>query len=197
MKKDTLIFMGRSGSGKGTQIKLLKSYLSDIYPDEKVLHFESGDGFRSLVKDEGYTNDRIREIIAKGELVPDFITEWLLTDFLVKNMETETFSIFDGFPRTLKQAKTMDDIIDYYQLPNVKIIDVSVSEDEVRRRMLARGRGDDQLDVINKRIEWYNTNVLPVIQYFKENENYKVLSINGEQSIDGVFQEIKEKLNYE
>ena len=196
MKKDTLIFMGRSGSGKGTQIKLLKEYIKKKYPDTKILHFESGDGFRKLIKNEGYTNDIIRNVVEKGELVPDFITEWLLTDFVVQNFDGTQFLIFDGFPRTVKQAETMNSLINYYNLKDIKIIDVHVSGDEVRKRMLLRGRGDDNLDTINTRIEWYDSHVAPAIDYFDKEENYEVIRIDGEQDIEGVFNEIKEKLNY-
>ncbi len=196
MKKETLIFIGRSGSGKGTQVNLLKEYIQKKYPETEILHFESGANFRKLIKEEGYTNDVIRDFIQKGELVPNFITEWMLTDFMIQNFNGNQFLIFDGFPRTLQQSQTMNDIIHYYKLENVKIIDVYVSGDEVRKRMLSRGRDDDNLDLINKRIEWYDVNVLPALAYFKRNEAVEYIHINGEQDIEEVFQEIITKLNY-
>ncbi len=196
MKKETLIFMGRSGSGKGTQINLLKEYLEKEYSETDILHFESGGGFRKLIKGEGYTNDIIRACIQNGELVPDFITEWMLTDFMIRHFTGKQFLIFDGFPRTLQQAHTMNDIIHYYRLEHVKVIDVYVSGDEVRKRMLSRGRDDDNLDLINKRIDWYDTHVTPALEYFKDNDAVEYIHINGEQDIQGVFQEIISKLHY-
>lgn len=198
MKKDTIIFIGRSGSGKGTQITLLKDYLESTFAGTDILHFESGAHFRSFIKDKGYTSERMRDIIAHGKLAPDFITEWLLVDDFVQNLTEEKLLILDGFPRTMNQAKTLDSAMDYYQRTNIKVIHVDVSEEEVRQRMLDRGRADDkELDVINRRISWYNENVLPVLEYFRSELQYDVIDINGEMSVQDVHCNILQKLNYE
>lgn len=197
MKKDTLIFIGRSGSGKGTQIDLLKKHLETTQPETDILHFESGSHFRSFIKDEGYTNELMRDIIARGELAPDFITEWLLVDDFVKKLNAENMLILDGFPRTMNQALTLDSAMEYYKRDNIKVIHVEVSEDIVRERMLSRGRADDaEVEVINRRIAWYNNNVLPVLQHFESHDQYDVIHIDGEQSIDDVCAAIITKLNY-
>lgn len=197
MNNETLIFIGRSGSGKGTQIALLKDFFKKQSPDVDILHFESGSHFRSFIKGEGYTNELMRDIIAHGKLAPDFITEWLLVDDLVRNLTPEKTLILDGFPRTINQAWTLDSAMDYYRRTNVKVIHVEVGEDEVRRRMLDRGRADDQeIEVINRRIDWYNKNVLPVLEYYRESDQYQVIDVDGESSIEEVFADIKKQLNY-
>lgn len=197
MNNETLIFMGRSGSGKGTQITLLKDLIEKKNPGTDILHFESGSHFRSFIKGDGYTSERMRDIIAAGDLAPDFITEWLLVDDLVQNLTTEKMLILDGFPRTINQALTLDSAMDYYKRDRVTVIHVEVSEDEVRRRMLDRGRADDKdLEVINKRISWYNDNVLPVLHHFEKLEQYNVIHVNGELPINEVHAEVIQKLNY-
>jgi adenylate kinase len=194
---DTIIIMGRSGSGKGTQINLLKEYLAQQQPTFNIFHFESGSHFRNFIKAEGYTSELMRGIISEGVLAPDFITEWLLSDSFVKNMTKEDqILILDGFPRTLNQAYTLDSAMDYYKRTNIKVIHIDVSENEVRRRMLERGRKDDvDIDAIENRIEWYNKNVIPTIEYFDTQEQYNVHHINGEQTIEEVHQDIIRTVN--
>ena len=197
MKKDTFVFIGSSGSGKGTQITFLKEYIKEHYPETHMIHYDSGTHFRSFVERDGYTSKQMSDILGRGELAPDFITGWLLVDELVNKLTPEKMLILDGFPRTMSQANMFDSAVQYYKLEGIKIINIEVSDDEVRRRMIARGRVDDKKpEIIENRISWYKDNVIPVVEHFRENNNYNVIDINGEQSVDGVFKEIIEKLNY-
>ncbi len=189
---ETIVFIGRSGSGKGTQIKLLQEYLQAKYPDREFFLFGSGSHFRNFINQEGYTSEIMRSILSKGTLAPDFITEWLLVDAMVKNMkEASQIFVLDGFPRTVNQAKTLNSAMDYYGIKNVHIVNIDVSPNEVRKRMLERNRADDKTEYIESRIAWYNENVLPTIEYFREQpDQYQIHEINGEQAIDQVHQEI-------
>lgn len=193
---DTIIIMGRSGSGKGTQVKLLKEYLAKHRPEMKIFHFESGKQFRNFIDQPGYTNELMREILGKGVLAPDFITEWFLADAFVKNMTREDqVVIIDGFPRTVNQAMTLDSAMSYYHRTNIKVLHVKVSEEEVRNRMIERGRADDQkIEVINNRITWYNENVLPTIEYMRALPHYEIIDIDGERSVEEVHADIIDTL---
>lgn len=188
---ETIVFIGRSGSGKGTQIQLLQDYLTQQYPSHDIFYFGSGEHFRSFVQQDGYTNQIMRDILAQGTLAPDFITEWLLVDAMVKRMkDKDQVLVLDGFPRTINQAHTLDSALDYYKREHIHVLHIDVSEDEVRRRMLDRERGDDQLETIQKRIDWYNENVVPTITHLEQQDNYQVYHINGEQSPEAVHEEI-------
>jgi len=188
----TLIIMGRSGSGKGTQIELLKEFLHNQGKD--TYHFESGNLFRSMIKGEGYTSDRLRAILKKGELVPDFFTDWLLVNGLVENLENQDqILILDGYPRTIPQVETLDKALNYYnRTENIVVLHIKVSEDEVRRRMIDRGRGDDvDMEAVNNRIRFFNEKVLPSIEVLRGMENYTVIDINGEGDINDIQESIK------
>ena len=193
---DTIIVMGRSGSGKGTQVALLKDYLTKTLPGTELFHFESGQHFRSFIKEDGYTNELMRDILGSGNLAPDFITEWFLVNALVNRLKKDDqILILDGFPRTVNQAMTLDSAMAYYQRSKVVVINVAVSDDVARERMKGRGRADDQDDVIERRIEWYNNNVVPTIDYLKNHDLYTVYDIDGEQSVEGVHAAIVEVLS--
>ncbi|MCI5051267.1 MAG: nucleoside monophosphate kinase [Candidatus Pacebacteria bacterium] len=191
----TIIVMGRSGSGKGTQIELLKKQLISV--DKEVYHFESGHLFRQMVKGDGYTSDRLREILKKGQLVPDFLTDWLLVGDLVQNLDDpEQVLILDGYPRTLHQVDTLDRALDYYnRAHDVVVLHIEVSEAEVRRRMAERGRTDDiDMEAVENRITFYNEKVLPSLELLREKEQYKVYDIDGEGAVESIHESIKEIL---
>ncbi len=200
MKKETIVFIGRSGSGKGTQITLLKDYLLKKYPSTDILHYESGAHFRSFIKRQGYTSELMRSIIARGELAPDFITEWLLVDEFVKYLTSDKTLIIDGFPRTISQALTLRSAMDFYKRGIVKIIHLKVSAEVVKERLLSRGRSDDEeLEIIERRIAWYNANTIPVLEFLSRQNNYRVFEVDGERTVEeihtDIIQAIEEKIS--
>ena len=194
-KQNTFIIMGRSGSGKGTQIALLKEYLSE---NADVYHFESGHLFREMIKGEGYTSDAIRDILGKGDLVPDFFTDWLLVHALINNLTHKNqILLLDGYPRTLHKVETLEHALSFYgRNQNIVVLHINVSEQEVRRRIAERGRGDDiSQQAIDNRIQWYNHNVLPTIELLRTKPHYTVIDIQGEGDIMNIQTDIRNKLN--
>lgn len=187
--------MGRSGSGKGTQIELLKKFLENN--NQLVYHFESGNLFRSMIKAEGYSSDKLRTFLDSGNLVPDFLTDWLLINNLINNLENnKQILILDGYPRTMNQVDTLASALLYYDRKDVVVLHIEVSEQEVRRRMYERARGDDMdIEAIENRIEYYNQKVLPTIEKLRNKDNYKVIDIDGEGDINRIQDSIKQILN--
>jgi adenylate kinase len=190
-KRETIVFIGRSGSGKGTQITLLKDYLKQQSPDVDILHYESGAHFRSFIKRQGYTSELMREVIARGDLAPDFITEWLLVDEFVKYLTDSKTLIIDGFPRTISQALTLHSAMKFYKRGMVKVIHLKVSADAVKERLLSRGRSDDsELEVIERRIAWYNKNTVPVLEYLSRQDQYQIIEIDGDRPVEEIHHDI-------
>lgn len=191
----TIIIMGRSGSGKGTQIALLKEFLENN--NESVYHFESGNLFREMIRAEGYTSDQLRNLIEKGILIPDFFTDWLLVNNLNKNLvNQDQVLILDGYPRTIAQVNTLGQALSFYgREKDIAVVHVEVSEEEVRRRMIERGRGDDiDMEAVENRIKFYNEKVIPSLELLRTKENYTVIDINGEGDIDDIQELIKSAL---
>ncbi len=197
MTPQTFIFFGPSGSGKGTQARLLQEEIMKKDPSGRVIYVETGERFREFVKNSNtLTANLTKNVIESGGLMPEFMPIWIWAGFLVENLTGNEHLILDGLSRRLPEASILDSAIKFYNRENPKVISIEVSDEETKRRLLSRGRVDDDEEGIRKRIDWYKNNVVPAINYFKENKDYDFISINGEQSIEDVHKEIMEKLGF-
>lgn len=198
MLPQTYIFFGPSGSGKGKQAELLMTVLRQRDSSRRIVYIETGQKFREMSEKDSYTGREVNKIIDSGNLAPIFLPIWSWANALVENFSGEEFVVFDGTPRKLKEAEILDSAIKFYKMQNPIAISLEVSDDITTERLLKRGkkegREDDSLEEIKKRLEFYKTDVIPAIEYFKNNSYYKFIAINGEQSIEDVHQEILGKL---
>lgn len=194
--KKTFIFIGRSGSGKGTQVKLLHDFITKKYPEDTLYTYISGNHFREYVKMENnYSAELSRQMMKTGELQPNFLAVWLWADAFVQNLTGDEHLIMDGAPRALVEAESLDTAMKFYNRKKPTVILINISKEESRKRLYARKREDDTDDSIEGRINWYDKDVIPAVDYYRENPDYEVVDINGEQSIEGVHAEIIEKIN--
>ncbi|MBU4536469.1 nucleoside monophosphate kinase [Patescibacteria group bacterium] len=193
-KKQAYIFIGRSGCGKGTQVELLINYLKNDL-GRKVYDLQSGDKFREFVKGDGYSNKLSKAIGDRGELQPMFLVLALWASALTKDLKGDEDLILDGMPRKKDQADVLDSVFDFYGYGKAKVIYINVSRKWATDRLLARGRGDDEAEKIETRQNWFDTDVVPVLEFYKNHPHYDFFDINGEQSIEDVHSEIMSKLN--
>ncbi len=195
MTPQTFIFFGPSGSGKGTQAKLLIDYLQKNDPGRKVLYLETGERHREFSKTDSLTARKTKEIIDAGGLMPEFIPVWLWTQFFVDNIKTgEEHIILDGISRRPHEALIIDSALQFYERKKPIVLSINVSPEWATDRLEERGRVDDKAAEIKRRMEWYEKNVLPALNHFKNNPYYKFIEINGEQTIEEVHKEILEKI---
>ncbi len=194
MSPQTYIFFGSSGAGKGTQAKILIDYLKEKDPERRVLYVETGQRFRDLITEASFTSQRTKEIIEKGGLLPEFLPIWIWSEYFVKHVSGDEHMVLDGLSRRVHEAPIVDSAMKFYGRENPIVISIEVSKEWAKDRLLERERGDDKAEQIEKRLEWFEHNVLPAMEYFKNNENYKFISINGEQSIEEVSKEIMSKI---
>ncbi len=153
-----------------------------------------GDEYRRLVQEENFTGQLIKDSMHKGHLQPDFLTTSIVTNVLAVALKRDKHLIFDGYPRTLAQSDALEAMINFFERKDVKIIYIELSEEEAMKRNLARGRHDDTPEGIAKRFDEYITKVVPSMDYFRNKENYTIYTINGNQSIDAVHQDIVKAL---
>jgi adenylate kinase family enzyme len=109
---------------------------------------------------------------------------------LINNFDESKHVIFDGTPRRKHEAGVLDSVFDFYSLKNPTVINIDVSEEWATAKLSARHRMDDNKDDIKKRLAWYLTDVVPAIEFYKNNPRYNFISINGERSIEDVYKDI-------
>lgn len=188
------IFLGRSGCGKGTQADLLIKHLFSTNSESTTLRIESGALLREFAKGESYTNKLVKTAIENGELVPEAIIVSLWTDYMSKNFTGQENIVFDGCPRKLQEAYLLGSILKFYNLNKPNIFFIEVSYDWAVKRLTERGRKDDTPESIKKRLEWFETEVLPSLNFFEADPYFNFIKVNGEQTIPEVHTEILAKL---
>jgi len=178
-----ILLFGPPGSGKGTQSKLLIQHYG-------LKHLSTGDILRKEIAEQTPLGRIAQHYIDKGELVPDEVVISIIEEmFAEKNLKG---FVFDGFPRTVAQAKALDSMLIGIKKTICIMIVLQVSEDELIKRLLNRakieGRKDDELSIIENRIKVYQNQTAPVLDYYKAQG--KVFIVNGMQPEEAVFKEI-------
>ncbi|MFT5849722.1 MAG: adenylate kinase [Patiriisocius sp.] len=186
MKPQTVIFIGPQGSGKGTQVELLKAHLEQLSPEQKVISIETGKGFRDLAETDSYTAHRVKEILAEGGLIPNFLTKSFVVKYLIKNLTPDVHMTMDGFPRNLVQVKFIDDLMKFYEREGISIVYLDTPEDVVRERMSGRARGDDTPELIDERLRLYKEQTEPIIAEYEGRADVNFVRIDGSLSIPEV-----------
>lgn len=189
----TILFFGHSGSGKGTQAKKLIEFL-DNNTDSKSVYIETGARIREFITKEGYTNKVTKDIIDSGGLLPEFLPIWIWSDVLVHEYTGKEHLILDGLSRRLQESRVLHTTFQFYGINKPKVVCIEVSREWSRQRLTERGRPNDDAEKIEERIDWYEENTQPAIDFFKAQEEYEFITVNGEQSIDEVHTEVLEKL---
>ncbi|MBQ5779279.1 MAG: adenylate kinase [Paludibacteraceae bacterium] len=179
-----VVLFGPPGSGKGTQSEnIIKKY--------GYGHISTGDVLRAEMANNTELGKTAKDYIEAGKLVPDS----LIIDMLAKTMDSFADAkgvIFDGFPRTVAQAVALKDMLVQRGADVSVMLNLIVEEQELINRLIERGktsgRSDDNLETIKKRLDTYNEQTSPVIDFYKEDG--KLANIQGMGSIEDIFASI-------
>lgn len=181
--------LGRPGSGKGTQAELLGKQFS-------LKHISTGELLRKRAEQDDMVGRVIRDTLEKGKIIPTPITFMLWMpelDALLNKSDEWRGVLFDGSPRKLHEAEMLDDVFELYGWQKqFYVLNIIISEEEAMRRLLKRGRSDDEEQDIRERLDWFKTLVEPVLERYRAKGN--LVDINGEQSVEAVQKEILSKL---
>lgn len=194
MTPKTFIFFGPSGAGKGTQARILIDHLQSVDPERKTLYIETGRRFREFMTEASFTSMKTKELIDGGGLLPEFLPIWLWSEYFVRHVSGDEHMILDGLSRRAHEAPILNSAMKFYNREKPYVIMIEVSREWAREKLLARERGDDKLEQIEKRLDWFENNVLSAVEYFKNNEFYNFITVNGEQSIVEVNKELMSKI---
>lgn len=184
MTPQAFIFIGRSGSGKGTQAKLLIENLKRLDPTRNTLYIQTGAELREFIKGDSYTQKKTKTLYDKGGLMLEFLTVHAWTKVLVEQYDGNDHVIFDGTPRKLHEAGVLNSIFEFYSFAKPFVINIDISKEEAMARLLARKRQDDNAIEIERRLSWYETDVAPTVDYYRNNPAYNFIKVDGEVSMD-------------
>lgn len=213
MKSHNIIFLGRSGSGKGTQAELLMKKFS-------LMNIDTGDILRKLAKRKDKFGKTVSQTITHGKLVPIWLVIYCWLDKLLK-IPSKKGIIMEGSPRQLEEAKILEEVFSWLGRKNFKVVYLQTSIKEVTQRLLARRicskcgkefslnftpdlkncshcggklirRKDDYPKAIKNRMLFFQKKILPVINYFRKKKI--VVEVNGEGSVEQIHKRILKKL---
>lgn len=211
-----LLIMGRPGAGKGTQAANIKEYFG-------IPHISTGDMFRAAIKEGTELGKLAKSYMDQGALVPDEVTIGIVKERLVKEDCKKGF-LLDGFPRTVLQAEALDAFMKEQGITLDAVLDVNVDSSILIRRIVGRRickacgatyniefnkpkvdgicdncgtalvqRADDTIETAGSRLDVYDKQTAPLLAYYKEQNLLK--SVNGDQALDKVFEDIKKVLS--
>ena len=169
-----IVIFGKPGAGKGTQAEFLKSKYN-------LIHISTGDLFRHHISNKTSMGLKVTSIIKNGDLVPDKLTIDILENEVKKYNNTNGF-IFDGFPRTINQAKKLDDFLKSLSMQISFTIALEADDEILLNRLLKRGETSGRSDDVNKvkilnRFQEYNEKTLPLKEFYSKQN--KFFTING------------------
>ncbi|NHB68411.1 adenylate kinase [Perlabentimonas gracilis] len=181
-----IVLFGPPGAGKGTQSQIVMNRYN-------LMHLSTGDILRNAMDRKTPRGIQAKKYMSRGELVPDELVIGIIGRRLDEYLNKTNGFIFDGFPRTTLQAKEFDIILAQKQISITLMIELEVDHDELISRLMKRGqlcgRSDDQdIDVINNRINIYNQSTRPLMEYYKAQGKY--VGINGMGDVDEIYQRI-------
>ena len=185
------IFVGRSGCGKGTQAILVLKALKIKDPTTPQLYIETGKNFRSFVEQPGFTGSLTKKFLDAGKRLPDFMAVWNWARILAGQYTGKEHLVFDGVARSKLEAEMLATVAPFYDWIEPTVIHLAVSNDWSRERLLTRGRSDDRdLADIEQRLNWFDAEVVPGLEYFKTNPTFKFVEVFGERPIEIIHQDI-------
>lgn len=190
MATKAYIFIGQSGSGKGTQAALLDQSIHSTYPGASLLHFETGNIFRSFIQSDSYTAHKTKEVMDQGILPASFIGVHVWSHELISAFDGQDFVIIDGTPRVAEEVPILLSASKFYGW-DTTVIYIEVGDAWANDRLLGRGRADDVVELERvARLKWFHDNVMPAVELLRTSADVRFLTINGERSIEDIHTDI-------
>jgi adenylate kinase len=172
-----VIFIGPPGAGKGTQSQRLAEYLD-------IPHLSTGDMLRQAVRERTEAGRLAEPYMSSGQLVPD--------EIILQRPDAAAGAVFDGCPRNLRQAESLDNTLREMNSPLDVVIELRLDDAQVIQRLSGRGRNDDRPEIIAERLKSYWEQTRPLLDYYRKRGLLK--TVDGSGSPDEVFERIKAAL---
>ncbi len=180
-----IIFIGPPGVGKGTQSEFIKK-------DYSIVHISTGDMFRENISNNTELGRTAKSYMDRGDLVPDSLVIDMIID-RIKRDDCKNGFMLDGFPRTMEQAKELDKILGELNFNISAVINLYADKDIVVNRLLCRGRDDDNEETIKTRIEVFEKQSKPILDFYMNRVN--IINVESVGTPEEVYSKIKKELD--
>lgn len=190
MNRKSIIFIGRSGCGKGTQSKMLTEYFQKNDAQAKVLYVQTGLELRKFMEGPLHTQKLAKEINVRGGLQPEFLTVYMWAQMFAEQYNGDQHIIIDGTPRKYHEAGVLNSVFDFYDIKDPCVIYLDIPKSVSVDRLLERKRADDTREDIEARLAWFETEVIPAIEYYRHNPEYRFAQIDGTRSVEEISHDV-------
>ncbi|MBI2024119.1 nucleoside monophosphate kinase [Candidatus Giovannonibacteria bacterium] len=177
----TLFFLGRSGSGKDTQVEFLLKHPDFV----GAVETNTGGFMRELAKEETVLGKKVGQVLESGGLMPGWLSFSGWFSYLRNKVRSDEILISSGSPRRMEEALLEDEASEFLGRPKPVIVHINISPEEAQKRLLLRKRNDDSEASIKNRMAWFETEVLPIVDYYSKEG--RVISVDGEGTREEVF----------
>ena len=189
-----IVFIGPPGCGKGTQaVNLVKKY--------DYCQLSTGDILRESVANETQTGKIVKDVLASGKLVDDGLIIKIMEEKIIET-KSKPGRIFDGFPRTLTQANELEGLLKRFQMELNLVIELVVDQHSLIERIMKRAqeseekREDDNSVIVEKRLEVYNRETKPIIDFYSSKYNLnKIDGMHGIQEVSNTIENLIESIH--
>ena len=197
MKLKTIIVTGISGSGKGTQGRLIQEYL-EKETDKRVEYVETGKFFREFIREDSYASSLAQDLAKNGGLQPLFLAVWSWGGQFVKRLTGDEHLVVDGSPRVLAESTLLHNALSFFKREAIHVFYLRLSDDAARVRLEDRGRADDtNAEAVDERLAWFNECALPAIKYFQDQDKVHYHEIDGSLSVEEIQEKIQNIISFE
>jgi len=180
-----LVFLGPPGAGKGTQAQ----HIAQLY---QITHISTGDILRSSIAASTPLGQKAQSSMERGELVPDDLILDMIRDRL-KQPDTQAGWILDGFPRNVSQAAFLENLLQDLDQRCDYAIYLDVPDESILKRLLSRGRQDDNEQTIRRRLDVYRQQTAPVIEFYRDHSILR--EIDGDRPMEEVTDSIEQVMS--
>ena len=197
IKPITVVFSGPQGSGKGTQVTLLKKYLAE-HGGRTVLNIEMGGLLRAIVQTRTNAGTRIGEIINDGRILPSFVPISIFTHEMFENFTGEEHLIFEGVARRVEQSQMLHDELEFFGRDPYDVVLLEIPKEESLKRLKSRAALEGRVDDLDeakmlRRLAWYDEHVVPALREF-EKLGQRVHYVDGIGSVDEIHARVLKAL---